>query len=259
MTRPRRLGVGAAPGGQSLPCGADDNSGGRENHAGMDPTRRRSTIPLDVREPWTVGVDHVHGRDPDRGGAGLEHPAVAVLVTQGGLVVLASGWGPGPGPGHGGGDGLQPGRMFLVDTGHDDRGRGRSSQAGGTAAVRRALQIAGSPVDLPERSLRGVSVVHPAGFSYTEEELKVLLTDGKDSRERSVDGDDFCWRYCRSGPCCSTLPAAVRPGDQSAAGRDQGGTRHLPVGRDRPGGEPVVGQPGALSAGGAGLPGDRQR
>ena len=246
-----------------------------ENHTEMDPARRAFyEFHAALMEPWD-GPACITFTDGSLIGAVLDRNGLRpsrYWVTEDGLVVLASEVGvldldPATVVRKGR---LQPGRMFLVDT---DRGRIVDD------AEIKAELAAEAPydewlhagqihlADLPERE----HVVHTHAsvtrrqqtFGYTEEELRILLTpmarNGAEPIGSMGTDTPIAVLSAAAAAAVRLLQPAVRPGDQPAAGRDPRGAGHQPRHGDRPGPEPAHRDAGALPAGGARLPGHRQR
>ncbi len=163
-----------------------------ENHTEMDPARRAFyEFHATSMEPWdgpaslTFSDGHLVGSVLDRNGL---RPA-RYWVTDDGLVVLASEAGvldldPASVVSKGR---LQPGRMFLVETGGATGGRGRiveDDEVKGALAAEHPYEewLAAGRVrlaDLPEREhvlhTRASVTRRQQAFGYTEEEMRVLL------------------------------------------------------------------------------------
>ena len=271
-----------------------------ENHAEMTPQRRAFyAYHATLMEPWD-GPALIAFTDGSVIGAVLDRNGLRpgrYWVTSDGLVVLASEVGvldidPAAVIRKGR---LQPGRIFLADTAagrivedeevkealaaehpyqdwlhaglihlDDLPGRplpvatgtpvnGTAQPSAGTCGISRCLpRAAGS-------GLAALQRMH----GYTEEELRVILTPmarAGASRSGRWGGhaDRRAVRPAAAG--VRLLHPAVRAGDQPAAGRDQGGARHLARRGHRAGAEPAGTGPGVLPPDHAAVPGaQRQR
>ena len=130
----------------------------------------------------------------------------------------------------------------------DQGASSRSWSPGRSGSTRARVRLA----DLPERE----HIVHPIAsitrrqrtFGYTEEEVRILLTpDGPDRRRAARrDGQRHAGRRAQRAPAAALrlLHAAVRAGDEPAAGLDPRRGRHLAVARPRPRAQPAVVGPG---------------
>ena len=216
----------------------------------MDPARRAFyRFHASLMEPWD-GPALIAFTDGTIVGAVLDRNGLRpgrYWVTSDGLVVLASEVGvldldPSQIVRKGR---LQPGRMFLVDT-----AAGRIIEDEEVKAELAAEHPYDEWLhaglmhldDLPDRSRRAArrpGAGHPAAAVRLHRggAAVVLAPDGPHRRRAGrLDGH----RYAAGralGPAAADLRLlhpAVRPGDQPAAGRDQGGARHLPSRRHRP-------------------------
>ena len=248
-----------------------------ENHEEMTPERRAFyQFHAALMEPWD-GPALIAFTDGSVIGAVLDRNGLRpgrYWVTSDGLVVLASEVGvldidPATVVRKGR---LQPGRVFLADT-----VAGRIVE---DEEVKAAL-AAEHPYedwlhaglihldDLPDRP-DGVAdhddedlLTRQRIHGYTEEELRVILAPMARAGAEPIGsmGTDTPVAVL-SRPAAAgvrLLHPAVRPGDQPAARRDQGGARHLARHDHRARAEPARADPGVLPPDRAALPGDRRQ
>ena len=247
-----------------------------ENHEEMDPARRAFyQFHSTVMEPWD-GPACVAFTDGTLIGAVLDRNGLRpsrYWVTDDGLVILASEVGvldidPANVVRKGR---LQPGRIFLADTARraDPRRRRREGGAGrraplpGLAARRPAAP--GRPARPGARAAgrRRAHHLAAAGRLHRGGAAGAAGPDGPGRRRAGrVDGH----RHAHRGPVrpaaadLRLLHAAVRPGHQPAAGRDQGRAGDLAVVCHRAGGEPARAGASLLPPDRAAVSGDeRQR
>ena len=242
-----------------------------ENHTEMDPARRAFyEFHASMMEPWD-GPACVVFTDGTQVGAVLDRNGLRpsrYWVTDDGLVVLASEVGvldidPATVVRKGR---LQPGRMFLVDTARapDHRGRGDQGRARRRAPLRRVAARRRGPLRGPARPRAHrpharLRHAPPADLRlHRGGEARPAHADGADGRGADrLDGHRHPDRRAL-GPAAAAvrlLRAAVRAGDQPAAGRDPRGARHLAGGDDRAGGQPPRADPPVLPPAGAAVPG----
>ena len=192
-------------------------------------------------------------------------------VTRDGLVVLASEVGvldidPGAVVRKGR---LQPGRIFLADTVAGRIVEDEEVKASLAAEHPYEAWLHAGLVhldDLPERWLPPGEntdlITSQRMHGYTEEELRVILTPMARSGAEPVGsmGTDTPLAVLSSRPRLRLrlLQPAVRPGDEPAAGRDQGRARHLASHHHRSRAEPAGTESGLLPPDRAALPGDRR-
>ena len=247
-----------------------------ENHAEMDAPRRAFyQFHASMMEPWD-GPACVVFTDGTQVGAVLDRNGLRpsrYWVTDDGLVVLASEVGvldidPATVVRKGR---LQPGRMFLVDTA-EHRIIEDEEIKGELAAEHPYDEWLHAGTDPPRRPARPrahrahARVGHPSAAD-------LRLHRGGEARPARrrwhgpVRSRSARWAPTRPIAALSDRPrllfdyfiAAVRPGDQPAAGRDPRGAGHLAGRHDRPRGEPARADAGLLPAGRAAVPGHRQR
>ena len=231
-----------------------------ERHENMDPARRafyeyHSTL----MEPWD-GPASVCFTDGTVIGAVLDRNGLRpcrIWVTEDGLVVLASEVG-----------------VLDIDPSRSCSSSACSRAGCSSSTPRRAASSAttrsrtSSPAEQPyqewlDEGLLLISRTCPTArtstcrttaslirqqiFGYTTEELNLLLSaDGQDRRRGDrLDGHRHPDRGAVAAPAAAVrlLPAAVRAGDQPAAGRDPRRDRHQPGQHHRPEGDLL--QPGA--------------
>ena len=222
-----------------------------ENHDEMDPARRAFyRFHASLMEPWD-GPACVAFTDGTVIGAVLDRNGLRpgrYWVTSDGLVVLASEVGvldidPADVVRKGR---LQPGRIFLADTGRrpDPRGRGRQVRAGRPAPVRGLAARGPAAPRRPARPGPGAArrgrADHPAAAVRLHRggAAGAAGADGPDRRRADrLDGHRHAdGRAVRpAAAAVRLLHPAVRAGHQPAAGRHPGRAGHLAGGLDRPG------------------------
>ena len=248
----RRRARAAAPVGPVAPARGHDDDPGGVGEPRPDGSRppRVLRVPLDV--DGAVGRprgDDVHGRDADRLGAGPQRPAPRPVLGHRGRPgrVRVGGRRPDIDPATIVAKGrLEPGRMFLVDTGKgriiDDQEIKSTLAAQKPYAewVRRQLRLpraASRPAEGNVHALR-CEPVEPLRrrqrtFGYTGRSWRILMTpDGaRRARGHRADGERLpVGDAVRAGRRCSTTTSRnVRPGHQPTAGRHPRGDDH----RDR--------------------------
>ncbi len=234
-----------------------------ERHESMDPARRAFyQYHSSLMEPWD-GPASMTFTDGTVVGAVLDRNGLRpsrIWVTSDGLVVMASEAGvldldPSTVVRR---MRLQPGRMFLVDTTQgrivDDEEIKAELAAeqpyqewldNGLVALEELPQ--GPYVRMPHHRI----VLRQLVFGYTYEELNVLVAPMARTGAEPIGsmGTDtpVAVLVAAGADALRLLPAVVRTGHQSAAGRDPRGSGDQPAGRHRPGGRPAVPGPELVS------------
>ena len=246
-----------------------------ENHEEMDPARRAFyRFHATLMEPWD-GPACVAFTDGTVAGAVLDRNGLRpgrYWVTQDGLVILASEVGvldldPATVVRKGR---LQPGRIFLADTGSHRILEDADVKAALAAEHPYAEWLHAGLMhldDLPDRhrALPGTAelITRQRASGYTEEELRLLLGPMAAAGAEpigSMGTDTPDRRPVRPAAAAfRLLHAVVRPGHQPAAGRDQGGACHLAGDLHRRRAEPAGARPGLLPPDRAALPGDQRQ